>query len=248
MSELTLFQDQFILALGGEEAKLPFSAAPGFNVYRNTIAKGRIDVLAARYPTVERLVGGAWFADCARLFAEQQPPSDPVLAVYGAGFPSFLAGFPPARELPYLGDVARIDDLWMEAHLAVDAPALGPEDLAGLGAEDIFSLAPGLHPAARTAWFDTPAVSIWERDRPGSPPLDDDIAWGAEGVLIARPLDSVGVLKLDAPGKAFVDACAQGRALGHAAQAALTLDHLADVAGLFAGILALGALAAINPT
>ena len=52
MSELLAFQDAFVAAVGGERAALspwlaPGTGEAGLSVYRNTIAKGCVDALAA---------------------------------------------------------------------------------------------------------------------------------------------------------------------------------------------------------
>ena len=75
MSELLAFQDAFVAALAGDGARLsPWlvssdADAPGLAVYRNTIAKGCVDALAANFPTVQSMVGEDWFRAAAALFA-----------------------------------------------------------------------------------------------------------------------------------------------------------------------------------
>jgi hypothetical protein len=71
-------------------------------VYRNTTIKGRIDALEANYPTVLQMVGEDWFRAAAAAFVTEQPGDTPVLVDYGAGFPDWLAGFEPARDMTYL--------------------------------------------------------------------------------------------------------------------------------------------------
>ena len=86
--------------------------------------KGRIDALQANYPTVAQLTGDAWFRAAARAFTDDEPGSDPAMAAYGGGFPAWLERFAPARPLPFLAPVARLDRAWTEAHLAPDAAPL----------------------------------------------------------------------------------------------------------------------------
>ena len=95
-------------------------AQPGFAVYRNTVMKGCVDALQANYPSIAGLVGEAWFRAAAVVHARAHPPLRPTLLDYGAGFAEFLAAFEPARELPYLPDVARLDRCWTDAHVARD--------------------------------------------------------------------------------------------------------------------------------
>lgn len=253
MGELTAFQDTFLRLLAGEgdAAELGGSEAArtGLAIYRNTIAKGLRDALRATFPTVERLVGDEWFAGCAGVYAAGRPPSQPSLQVYGDDFAAFLAGFPPAADLPYLADVAQIDWLWNAAHLAPDSPVLGADIASRLAPEALFALRAPLHSAARVAWFDTPAARIWMRDRPdrASAEVEADIPWIAGGVLLTRPGDTVQARLLDAADWAFLDACRQGASLGEAASAALMATPEADLAALFADLVALGALGLPEP-
>jgi hypothetical protein len=45
----------------------------------------------------------------ARSYVALAPPSSPIMLDYGAGFPDFIGAFEPAKCLPYLQDVARIE-------------------------------------------------------------------------------------------------------------------------------------------
>ena len=58
------FFDAFDAALAGNaEALAPWlkSPAPGLAVYRNTIASGAIDALAATFATIQLMTGDDWF-------------------------------------------------------------------------------------------------------------------------------------------------------------------------------------------
>ncbi|MDI6625577.1 MAG: DNA-binding domain-containing protein, partial [Brevundimonas sp.] len=118
---MTAFHDAFAQALEGRFDDLWPHLTPddrtlgAIAVYRNTSIKGRIDALEANYPTVARMVGGDWFRAAAREFVEDQPGDDPVLAGFGEGFPAWLAAFEPARDLPYLSPIARLDRASVQA-------------------------------------------------------------------------------------------------------------------------------------
>ena len=64
--------------------------------------------LAANFPVVRALLGDGFFGLAARGFAAAEPPREPRLFAYGAGFSSWLAGMPALRALPYVADVARL--------------------------------------------------------------------------------------------------------------------------------------------
>lgn len=85
------------------------SAAEALRIHRNTVLGALAGALRLSHPTVDMLVGEAFFDRAAGLFGEAHPPRGPSLALYGEGFADFLAAWPPAMELPYLADVARLD-------------------------------------------------------------------------------------------------------------------------------------------
>jgi hypothetical protein len=244
------FHDAFEAALKGDAGALsPWLAdagAPGLKVYRNTIAKGRADVLAAAFPTVARLTGEAWFRAAALEFAAAHPPSEPAMDRYGEAFPDWLAAFPPARELAYLAPVARLDRAFSEAHAAPDAPVLDAARVAALDPSALFAARAELHPSARIFWFDWTVASIWLSER-GIEPAES-LTWEAspEGLLVVRPRMAVEAARLDAGAYAFAKACRAGKTLGQAATAALAADPAADLRTLFSGLVSAGAFSRLN--
>ncbi len=111
------------------------SPQAAFSVHRGTVLGGLTQALRLTYPTVETLVGAAFFDHAAVAFIEAEPPAMANLSAYGDGYPGFLRGFAPVAGLPYLPDVAALD-------LAIDrvqrdhrrAPRLLPID-AGVDLE-----------------------------------------------------------------------------------------------------------------
>ena len=244
---LARFQDAFARALldPADSAISPdvasLTAQPAFAVYRNTVMKGCIDALQANYPAVARLVGEEWFRAAAAIHVREALPVDPTLLRYGAGLADFLARFGPAAELPYLSGVARLDRFWTEAHQAPTTEALAPDAVACLAPEALVGVVLHPHPAARWAWFgDGPIYTIWARNRDDAP-SDADLDWRPEGALLVRPHDVVEWLALDAAGCALLDACAAGRTLAEAAQAALDAQSDCDLAQLMSSLLTAGA-------
>ncbi len=247
---LAAFQDAFAAALGADVSApqmASLAAQPGFIVYRNTVMKGCVDALLANYPAVARLVGDEWFRAAAAFFARDHLPVRPALVEYGDEFPDFLAAFEPAAELPYLADVARVERLWTEAHIAGDEEALAAGALASVSADRMACAVLRPHASARWAWFaGQPIFSIWRCNRDGADPGDlQTLAWRAEGVLLVRPGGSVQALELGAGGCAFMDACAVGSRLSDAGVAALDAEPQVDLAALLAQLLRAGAFAQI---
>ncbi len=243
---LSRFQDAFAQALLAPDAVpapevATLTAQPAFAVYRNTVMKGCIDALQANYPAVTRLVGEEWMRAAAAVYVHNALPADPTLLRYGIDFEQFLRNFEAAIGFPYLPGVARLDRLWIEAHTARDEAAIAVGALAPLTPDALENTVLRPHAAARWAWFDnTPVYTIWSRNR-SEHPFESDIAWQAEGALLTRPDDAVTWIAMDAAGCAFLGACAAGRTLAAAAQAALDVNADADLARLMSTLLTTGA-------
>ena len=82
-------------------------------IYHNHTLTSLATALGDNFPVVRRLVGEDFFRAMARRFVVAQPPRDPCLSAYGVDFADFLERFEPARALPYLPDVARLEWLRM---------------------------------------------------------------------------------------------------------------------------------------
>lgn len=249
---LAEFQDAFAQALladteaGVGPTIAALAAQPGFAVYRNTVLKGCIDALQANYPAVARLVGDEWFRAAAAVYARENLPAHATLLDYGAGFAGFLERFAPAAELPYLAEVARLDRLWSDVHVAADALPLDPAGLAALTPEAMAFVRLQPHPAARWHWSDeSPIYSIWSRSRAGDGTIGD-VDWHGEGALLTRPAAEVRQAPLDRAGVAFVDACGRGESVEAAVLSALDIDRGADLPALLARLLDAGAFSALG--
>jgi hypothetical protein len=145
------------------------------------VLKSLIDALEANYPTVAQLVGREWFRACAAEYVRTQPPRSPALVLYGETFPFFLSQFPPAAELAYLPEVARIDRLWMETHTAADE---------------------GARSVTRFGWFEHSAVAIWMHQRSPDPHAELEVDDTEEGIVLTRPVGAVEYQRLDRAGYA----------------------------------------------
>jgi Putative DNA-binding domain len=252
-SDLAAFQDAFARALLVPHADIGsmasidrLAAQPGFAVYRNTVLKGCVDALQANYPTVARLVGDEWFRAAAAEFVRDALPPHPTLLDYGADFAEFLSSFAPAAELPYLVDVARLDRLWSEAHVAADAPVLDPARVAALDPRDMAQVRIRLHAAARWRWFErSPIYSIWSRNRAGNGEIGE-LDWQGEGALLTRPLGEVLHCPLHQAGAVFLDACARRQSIEDAVTAALDVDEHADFSALISQLLQAGVFSGLE--
>lgn len=241
MPDAAVFQRQFARAMTVES--LIADAAPSFAVYRNTWLKGLLDALDANYPTVATILGADLFKFVAVEFAREHPPATPVLALYGADFPDFLEANEVGREVPYIGDIARLERLWTECFFAPDAPAIEQRDYAVLRPAQMVSLRTRMHPATRFARFETPAVTIWQAHRlPGEfEPIEPD--WRSESALVTRRGSAVSVNPIDDAVRHILEEIGRGQTLGLAITNAAETHQNADLAEAVALIMSSGALA-----
>ncbi len=189
-----------------------------FAVYRNTFAHTLTAALAARFPTVQRLVGADFFRAMAGVYVADHPPRSPVMQTYGADFPDFLRDFPPVVNLPYLPDVARIEVLRGLSYHAADATPLtsaAVQDALARGAEDAVLT---LHPSLRILHSDHSAVSIWHCNQTAAPARPADLS-GPEAALIFRQDADAVVIAVTPAAAGIVAALASGATLGTIAAA-----------------------------
>jgi hypothetical protein len=210
-----------------------------FGVYRNNVMLGLGRALKSRFPVVEKIVGEEFFAAMARVFVMEQPPRSPLLATYGDCFPAFIAAFEPAREIPYLADVARLEAARTRAYHAADATPLEADHFAALDSRTIGDIQIDMHPSAEIVRSPYPVVTIWAMNS-GERELAPIADWWGEDALIARPCLDVQVRRLPPGGAAFLLALAAGRPLGEAAEAALADDPNFDLANNLAGLIGSG--------
>lgn len=187
-----------------------------FAVYRNNVAVGLIASVEMRYPVTRRLVGDDFFRGLARAYVAGNKPRSPVLIHWGADFPAFIGAFEPAREIPYLADVARLENAWVEAYHAAEATPLGLAELATVDPERLGELRFVFHPAVRLLRLAHPAASIWAAHQGASEPRSPD-HWRPEDALIARPHADVDVRILPTGGYQFAAALLSGASLAEAA-------------------------------
>lgn len=219
-------------------ARDPAEVERRFAVYRNNVAVSLSEALAARFPVIRRLVGEAFFAAMVRLYAEADRPKSPVLAEWGAGFASFLEGFPPLAAYPYLGDVARIEFARGRAYHAADRLPVDPIAVAGADPDRVRLV---LHPSVTLLALAHPAVSIWARNQPGGESLP--LAKGPETALILRDVAfHVPVQVVGAGDAALLRAVLDGERLAIAAFKAQDAETGHDPQPLLVSLMRAGAI------
>jgi hypothetical protein len=187
-------------------------------VYRNNVVVSLIEALAETFPVVQELVGETFFRGMAGVFVRHDPPQSVQLVDYGAEFPAFIERFDPARSVPYLADVARLEFLRVRAFHAADADPVSPEQMAQALAdpEQLPTLRVGCHPSLGLLRSRYAVVSLWAAHQ-GVGDLAQVNPCVPESALIVRTGLEVHVVALPPGGDLLIAGFAAGRSLGEAA-------------------------------
>ncbi|EHS49592.1 Protein of unknown function DUF2063 [Rhizobium sp. PDO1-076] len=216
-----------------------------FAVYRNNVMVSLTDALASIFLTVQNLVGEEFFRAMARLYIRAHPPRSPLIFTYGGDFAAFISAFPPARDLPFLADTARLERLWLDSFHSTDSRSLDPAALAAIPPDDLGQLRFNAHPATRILRCGHAAATIVNRDRAGEP-LTDVNPMQAEDALVTRPAFDVKVQLLPPGGYAFLKALLEQQTLAEACEAAFAETAKSDLAALLGIALSSGAFSGLD--
>lgn len=186
-----------------------------FDVYRNNVTASLSAALAEAFPALQSLLGAANFAVLARAFLRAHPPGSPILARYGAQMPSFLETFPHTKTLPYLPDVARLEQAMRLSYHAADSEPADLSPLASLPPDAIGATRLGFAPAMQLIRSRWPVLQVYGFAlRGGAKPQMQ-----AEDVLLLRPEYDPAPHLLPAGGADAVAALMDGATLSEAAAA-----------------------------
>ncbi len=202
-----------------------------FAVYRNNVVSGLIDALEDSFPATLRIVGPDFFRAMAQVFVQNAPPRRAVLRAFAHGFPAFMDSFPPAQEIAYLADVARIEAARIEAFHAADCDE-DAEAWARAMSGDLSSARIALHPSARLVRSHHPIVTIWRMNaRDGViAPVEN---WTAEHALVYRDAnDAIHVEQAPNGAATILSGLRNGETLGDAAGQAIDSASESDLTGV----------------
>ncbi|WP_018412734.1 HvfC/BufC N-terminal domain-containing protein [Methyloversatilis thermotolerans] len=252
MSTLLESQRLFAAALltpGGDDALLHrLSGEPARNrallsIYRRTSIANAVSALELSHPVCARLVGAQGFEALVRHYRVAIASRDGDLNRYGLLFADFLDGFEPARALPYLPDVARLE--W-RVHAASMAADCEPADHTVFAASSIDELAvstlrctPGFA-LLESAW---PVVDIWSQHQESDRDPQVELARG-ECAVVWREGLRVRVIAVTQAEHAFWAVVSAGGSIEQGWHAASALQSGFDLAASLAGAIAHGWLAA----
>lgn len=215
-------------------------------IHRRQLRQSLTAALATTFPTVQALVGADFFTRLARDFIAQSLPGQPVLAEYGAALPSFVAGYAPARGVPYLEDIARLDWALNVAFHVAPEYRLTIADLAAVGFERLPSHGFALPAGACLIGSPYPIARIWKISQPGAGEGNLDLDEGDCRLVVLPGTPTSFFASLSGGEGALLAALASGRTLEEAAAIALVADPTFDLGPSFAGLVHLGAFAALR--
>lgn len=239
MKTLAELQGEFLAAVWRGDTRLEAAltrsptqtAAQRLAVYRSSVLGSMIGAMADAYPVIQALTGETFFAATVGRYMAGHPSTSPDLHVYGAGFAQFLSRFEPARDLPYLPDIARLEWAWHRAFHAADQSPQDLSQLAALSPAQQASLRLRLAPGLVVIRSVYPILEIWQANR-SEPGRAAAISLDQGGVqlIVSRPGTAPEVHAVDAQTAQFLDRAAAGATLGELA--ATCPEATAGLAGL----------------
>lgn len=238
--------------------RLPPNTAPAFiegndeqvlsalAVYRNNIRASLSRVLGDKFPVLKQLVGDDFFKVLAQAYFLEHPPTSPLVREYGAQLADFLERFEPIQAYPYIPDVVRLEELWLESYHAADENIMQPDEIIAGAGEDISQLRFVFHSSVRLLSSAYPIASIWRHHQAEAGAEKITITSEGEAVLIARPNRDVRIRVLTAPTYAALDKLSSGWSLEDAVMAVSTVSEDFQPQSFFQELFQLGIIAGLR--
>ncbi|MFH0341998.1 MAG: DUF2063 domain-containing protein [Chromatiales bacterium] len=204
------------------------SAARRLQVYRNNVFAGLTGALRACYPVINRLVGERFFDLAAKHYIRDYPSTSGNLHEFGREYARFIHAFPPAADLVYLFDVARLEWAYQEVFHAPEPGTSGLVELSWVPPDRYGELRFKLHPASRLLVSEYPILHIWQVNQPGCDGMVD-LSEGAVNLLVIRRGLEIRIEALSAGAHALLANLAQGHVMSYAAAHALKVEPELDL-------------------
>ncbi len=202
-------------------------------IYQHNMRSTLTNTLAALYPVVSNIVGTAFFNEMAAQYIVSTPSQSGNLHDYGRTFAEFISAYTPASELPYLGDVAKLEWRWHVAFHAADAAPLDITRLQAIPAELFGALKFKCAPAASLITSIYPLLQIWLFNQPDYDAKADNwqIDWDIDEAyfVVSRQSNAVEIRNLSHAAYTFLSALRAKSSLANALDAALRQDDQFDL-------------------
>ena len=224
----------------GDLAPLMFAnASPGQRalVYRNSGMLALVEALRSNYPRLNALMGESFFSEMAKAYIHQHPAKKRSLVGYGEQLAHFIDSQVNEHKLAWLGDLARLDRAWLEAHLAADAPPLTADQIASIPHEQLLAALIEFHPRLQiveTRWDMAP---LWLNLKAGIlPDTDQSLDDIPSAMMFWRPKGEVLAKSLPPEGYALLETLLLGMGLNDACSLLIETQPDVDLSTLIAGI------------
>ena len=174
------------------------------------------------------------------------PSTGGDLNVYGDRFGDFLASYPPAKALPYLPDVARLEWAVDESHRAADHDGTPAQVLAGLAAipgNEVALQRFALDPSCRFVASDYPVLRIWQVNQPGfGGDGKVEFGIGSDWLLVRREAGAVVIERLAPAEFAWLQSLAARADLATALERAVAAESTFDLGTVLRACIANGTI------
>jgi hypothetical protein len=209
-------------------------------VYRNNVMRSLTNAVTVVYPLTEKLVGVDFLAQAVRKYVTANPPDQGNLNFYGATFPDFIRDYEPARNLPYLYDMTRLEWAWETATLATDDEKLDPARLQGIPEDRIPYLRFTLRDSVRLIRSQYPLDKIVDFCRAETQDGTLDIGGIETHLMVIRPELQTQMRKLGKGEWILLTELRDRRTLLDAAEKAMEADETFNLAAILQKHLELG--------
>ena len=136
-----------------------------FNIYRNNVFVSLTEAIASSFPACFALVGENFFNALARAYIDEVMPQSPLIYLYAEKFPDFLQNFTPAKKIPYLADLARLEWEFLKSTHAKDAVPLMIDELQKIEADHMPICCFTMHPSLFIGQSNWQIADLWIKIR-----------------------------------------------------------------------------------
>ncbi len=174
------------------------------DIYANMYFYRILDALKEDFPATLAVLGDDNFHNLVTGYLLEHPPTDPSITDSGSHLAEYLHDHPLRKEAPFAADLAKLERATVEVFLGPDAPALDPDALRAVAAEDWPAMKLKLHPSAQILtldWQVSDLLRAVEEHRPWNPPNQATtkvLIWRANARVAHRDLDPTEATALEA--------------------------------------------------
>lgn len=178
--------DQSLVDMLKESDGVPASGR--IQIHHNNFRETLSGALTGIFPVLEAFVGTVFVKGALSEFCLSRPPSAASLLGYGADFAEFLDNHQASEQLPYIGDIVRLEWAVHELQLVdeVEVPVYASTWL-------------GLSPNARVVGSEYPLLSLWSVANGQLPPEAVHLDQGGQTVVVLLSRGEVSLVALTGP-------------------------------------------------